>query len=316
VLLGVSTPSAASSAIAWVVPVLIGGALTVLSVERMGGLRSSGGPEVVPASEFWEFTRPRSASQALQIGLEKLDVILITALLGTGLAGIYGTVSRFATAGNFLIFSVAQAVSPNLRKTIAKPDWDQARLQLRHATSWMVLIAWPYFLVVALKSEALVGLFDQPELLEGTNALTVLGISMMASAAAGPVDLALLMLGRSKASLFGSALAFATDVILLLLLAKPFGLVGAALAWAASVAVQNGVATFLTHKHGNLFGPGRPSLFASIGAVVAVVPVAILTPQTFIGLLIIGAVAGPILLGWIYLNRDVFGLASLGRGRN
>lgn len=310
VLLRTSSPSASHTAIAWVVPVLAGAVLTVGSVKRMGGLRSSGGAAVVPASEFWEFTRPRSVSQALQIGLEKLDVILITALLGTGLAGIYGTVSRFATAGNFLIFSVAQAVSPNLRKTIASQNWESARLQLRQATSWMVMIAWPYFLVVAIKSEALAGLLGEPDLLDGTSALTVLGLGMMASAAAGPVDLALLMLGKSKASLVGSALAFTTDIVLVLLLAKPFGLVGAAIAWAASVAVQNGVATLLTHRHGNLFGPGRPSLIASVGAIVAVVPVALLTPQSFMGLLIVGAVAIPLLLGWIYLNRDVLGLLT------
>lgn len=295
--------------LAWVLPVLLGAVFTAMTLVRMGGFQQGTGEPAVPRTEFWDYTKPRALSGALQISLERIDVLIITALLGAGLSGIYATVSRFATAGNFLIFSVAQAISPNLRKVIAAEQWDQARSQLRQATSWMVLIAWPYFLVLAFKSEAMAGLFDQPELLSGSKALMILGFGMMASAAAGPVDLALLMLGRSKESLWGSALAFATDIIGLFLLAKPFGLAGAAVAWAASVAVQNGVATLLTYKHGRLFGPGRPSLVASVGAGLAVVPVALLTPQTFTGLVVVGAVALPIMAGWIYGNRRTLGLA-------
>lgn len=314
VIFSATESSAWKVAMAWVVPVLVGGVLTVAAVARMGGFRTT--PETEPevsASQFWDYTKPRAVSGGLQIGLEKIDVLLITAFLGAGLAGIYASVSRFATAGNFLIFSVAQAISPNLRKAIAGEMWNSARTQVRQATAWMVMIAWPYFLVVAFKSEAMAGLFNNPELLAGSTALTVLGLGMMASAAAGPVDLSLLMLGKSKASLWASALAFATDVILVFLLVKPWGLVGAALAWAASVSVQNGVATVLTRKHGGLFGPGRPSLVAAGGALVAVVPIALITPQSFSGLLIVGAVAVPILLTWIYFNRDVLGLPALGR---
>lgn len=306
-------PSAAKVAIAWSWPVIAAGALTVIAVSRMGGLRGDGKTSEVSSPEFWRYTRPRAVSGALQIGLERIDVLLISAILGKGPAGIYGSVSRFATAGNFLIFSVAQAVSPNLRKAIASEKWESARTQVRQATAWMVMIAWPYFLVVAFKSEAMAGLFNNPELLEGANALTILGLGMMASAAAGPVDLTLLMLGKSKASLMGTAAAFATDIVLVLLLAKRFGLVGAAIAWAASVAVQNGIATVLTRKHGGLFGPGRPSIVAAIGALIAVIPVALITPQTFTGLLIVGLVAVPLLLGWMFANKDLLGLAALGR---
>ena len=316
VILIADESSAWKVALAWVWPVVIGGVLTVLAVARMGGFRTSSAEPEVSSSEFWSYTKPRSVSGALQIGLERIDVLLITAFLGTGLAGIYGSVSRFATAGNFLIFSVAQAVSPNLRKAIAAEKWESARAQVRQATAWMVMIAWPYFLVVAFKSEAMAGLFNKPELLEGSNALTVLGLGMMASAAAGPVDLTLLMLGKSKASLWGSALAFATDIILVVLLAERFGLVGAAIAWSAAVAVQNGVATVLTRKYGGLFGPGRPSVVAGVGALLAVIPISLVTPQTFVGLLIVGVVAIPLLLGWIYLNRELLGLAdALSRGR-
>ena len=314
VILFSDQPSAAKVAVAWVWPVIAAGVLTVMAVSRMGGLQSNGSEGEVSSSEFWTYTRPRAVSGALQIGLERIDVLLITAILGKGPAGIYSSVSRFATAGNFLIFSVAQAISPNLRKAIASEKWTSARTQVRQATAWMVMIAWPYFLIVALKSEAMAGLFNNPSLLEGTSALTVLGLGMMASAAAGPVDLTLLMLGKSKASLWGTASAFATDIILVLLLTPWLGLVGAALAWAAAVAVQNGIATILTRKHGGLFGPGRPSIVAAIGATLIVVPVALLTPQTFTGLVIAGVIAVPLLLGWIFLNRDLLGLAALRGG--
>ena len=110
-----------------------------------------------------------------------------------------------------------------------------------------MLVAWPYFLLVATKSDPLARLINDSY---GADAeiLPILAIGMMVSAFAGPIDLTLLMLGRSQASLVGVAAAMATDIALLFVLAPPFGLVGAAIAWSAAVAVQNVVATWLVHR--------------------------------------------------------------------
>lgn len=302
-------PSATAIAVAWASPVLIGLAVAIVSVTRLGGWQQHG-PPLVTGREFWSYTRFRALSTTMQIALERIDVIVISALLGSGPAGVYGALSRYISAGNFLIFSVAQAMSVHLRRATAAKNMDRAKELLQRTTGWVVALAWPYFLVLAFKAEPLAELIN-PRFGEDASILPVLALGMMVSAFAGPIDLMLLMLGRSKASLVGVTLAMVTDVVLLFALAPPFGLMGAAIAWAAGVAVQNATATVLVWRDTGFGQTAGPSLVAAAGALIAVGPVALLTPNSFVGLLVTGAIAGPLLAGWLIVFRDRVGLQEL-----
>ncbi len=107
--------------VAWGAPVVLAAGATVVATARLGGL-SDLGPSAVTAGEFWSYARPRAISTGLQIAHERVDILIVGAMLGTGLAGVYGGLSRFATAGNFIAFALTQAVSPNLRKAITAGD--------------------------------------------------------------------------------------------------------------------------------------------------------------------------------------------------
>jgi O-antigen/teichoic acid export membrane protein len=302
-------PTPTDIALAWGLPVVVGLGVAVAAVGRLGGWQHHG-PSRVSTTEFWGYTRFRAVSTAMQIGLERIDVIVVSALLGTAAAGVYGSLSRYITAGNFLIFSVGQAMSTHLRRAIAGNDVDRARHLLQRTTGWVVLVAWPYFLLVATKSGPLARLIND-EYGRNANILPILAFGMMISAFAGPIDLMLLMLGRSKASLAGVTLALATDLALLALLTKPFGLVGAAAAWAAGVAVQNGLASWLVHRDGGLTQLATPSLLGGLIAVVAVVPIGLATPDSLGGLLIAAAGSGVLWLTALWLCRRPMGLDGL-----
>ena len=297
---GQPTPTALAAA--WGLPVLLGFLAAVVSVARLGGLRSSTS-KPVSSRDFWSYTRPRALSTALQIALERLDVILVSAFVGVPAAGVYGALTRYISAGNFLIFSVGQAVSAHLRRAVAAADWDAARGLLQRATGWLVLIAWPYFLLVGLKPAPLADLLNS-EYVADARILSVLALGMLFSAAAGPIDLTLLMLGRSTASLVGVAVAIVADLLLLIVLTPSFGLMGAAIAWAASVAIQNGLASWFVHSESGLRAQARPAVVAAALAMIAVVPVALLTPNSLLGLLMAAVVVAVVLLiGAIRLNR-------------
>ncbi len=302
-------------ALAWCGPVIIAAIAAGWWAHRLGGFEGTGS-SAVTATAFWSYTRPRAVSTALQIALERIDVILVAAFVGQGPAGVYGALSRFVTAGNFVIYSVAQAVSPNLRRALSVPDWETARGLLHRATAWLVLLVWPYFLLLGLKPEPLAEILN-PAFVSDASLLTVLAIGMMVSALAGPIELTLLMLGRSTLALVGVALAIVTDLVLIWLLAPHWGLRGAAIAWAASIVIQNLAATFfvgrLSGRAGDntgapLLGPSRRAAVAGAGAVVAVVPVALVTPNSLVGLLIAGFVAAPILAGWGWRFQHELGL--------
>lgn len=303
-------PSLAAVALAWATPIWLGVAIGGVALWRLGGLASHGPPPVSPA-EFWRFTRPRSLAVAAQIGLERIDVILVSLWAGEASAGIYGTLSRFATAGNFLVFSLGQATAPTLRRAINANQWPAARAALQRSTGWIVLVAWPYLLLVGVESQPLAQ-YLSPELTPGASALTILALAMAINAFTGPIDLTLLMLGASRSSLVGVMLALVVDVVLTWWLVPILGINGAALAWGAAVIVQNGLASVLVYRASGLVAPARPALIAAAGAIVAVVPIGLSSPETLAGMIVTGVVAFTIWAGWALVFRRQLQLGPMG----
>ncbi len=302
VLTGNASPTAL--ALAWAVPVILGAVAAVWWTIRLGGLNQGDCPVTRPM--FWAYCRPRAVSSALQIALERIDIVLISAILGDSAAGIYGSVTRFVAAGNFLIFSVAQANSPRLRLSIATERWQDAQHMMRQTTAWLVAGAGTYFLGVAAQSESLSRLFGE-EYVAGADALRIAALGMVGSALAGPVDLGLLMTGRSGLSLVAAAAAVVTDLVGVVVLAPHWGMAGAAFAWALAVCVQNGLATIILRSVSPLMGPGRPAAIALVGAVLATLP-AWLAPQNLAGLVISGLLAAVIGGSWLFWFRRQLGL--------
>ncbi len=287
--------------VAWGLPVAIGAVLAAVLVGRLGGWERGDGRRM-KSSDFWSYTRPRALSTALQIALERIDVVLVGAFVGLGAAGVYGALTRFITAGNFLMYSVAQAISPGLRRAIANEQWDKARNVLQKATGWLVLIAWPYFLAISLKPEPLAELLSSGYV-DDASIMGFLAIGMMFSALSGPIELNLLMLGRSGLALIGIVVAIVADVLLLGILTPSQGLAGAAIAWSVSVAAQNLINAYFVRRETieraerPLIAPSSRALLAGVIAIVSVVPISLVTPNSFVGLVIVGVVAGPLTIG-------------------
>ncbi len=292
-------PSPTAFALAWGIPVVLAAAAALVAVQRLGGFHREG-PALVSAGEFWRFVRPRSVSTALQIVLERIDVIIVSALAPqTGLeaevaSGIYGSLSRFITAANFLVASLTQAVTPKIRRAFANENKPRAQRLIDQTTGWMVMILWPYLLLLALLPTPIIGLVASNEdAVLGASALTILSLGIMVSPAAGPADGTLLMLGRSGWSLAGTAVAVVIDIVLLVVLVPRLGLAGAALAWVAAVATANVLPLVLTRRFANLRPyPGRPAIIAALGAIAAVVPLGLVVPDTLTGLFLATTVAG------------------------
>jgi len=87
-----------------------------------------------------------------------------------------------------------------------------------------------------------------PAYVAGASSVVVLAIVMMAATAAGPVDVVLLMAGRSGASLASVVISLAVDVIGCLLLLPTLGILGAAVAWAAAIVARNVITIVLAKR--------------------------------------------------------------------
>jgi O-antigen/teichoic acid export membrane protein len=79
----------------------------------------------------------------------------------------------------------------------------------------------------------------KPEYVAGASSLEVLAIAMLVATAIGPVDIVLLMGGRSMWNLFNVVVALVLNLALSFVLVPRIGIAGAACAWAASILFNN-----------------------------------------------------------------------------
>jgi O-antigen/teichoic acid export membrane protein len=189
-------------------------------------------------SEFWRFTAPRSFAGFFQVGILWLDTLLIGALQSASDAGAYAAATRYITVGTFANLAVIQVLGPKLSELLARHDRPGAQHVYQVATSWLMMLIWPFYLTLVVFAPALLGILDQNS--GDTQAvLVILGLTMLVATGIGPVDVVLLMGGRSSYNLINTIVALSANVALNLLLIPRFGIVGAAIAWSVSILINN-----------------------------------------------------------------------------
>jgi O-antigen/teichoic acid export membrane protein len=229
-------------AFAWAVPQALGfgaaaGAL-ILLIRRGQTSRSAFRPTAETAAEFWRFAAPRGVAGIFQITLFWLDTILVAALASPHDAGIYKAAISYITQGTFANQAIVFVIGPLLSALLAQELHDRARSVYQTATWWLSALAWPVYLTLAIFAPLCMSVFG-PEFVSGGTTLVILAVPMLLAMAAGPVNVVLLMAGKSVWNLLNVALALVTNVVLNVLLIPPFGITGAAVAWAATIVVWN-----------------------------------------------------------------------------
>jgi O-antigen/teichoic acid export membrane protein len=230
-------------ALAWAVPHALGltaaiGALVL--VMRRAARPDRGGYRPTPSltSEFWRFTAPRGAAGILQITLAWLDTILVAALASPHEAGIYKAAISFINQGSFANQAIVFVVGPLLSGLLAQRLHERAQSVYHTATWWLSALAWPIYLTFAVFAPLFMSVFG-PEFVAGAKVLVILALPMLVAMAAGPVNVVLVMAGKSSWNLFNVGIALVTNIVLNVLLIPPFGITGAAVAWAATILVSN-----------------------------------------------------------------------------
>jgi O-antigen/teichoic acid export membrane protein len=190
------------------------------------------------ARRFWRFTLPRSFAATFRVALQWLDVVFVAALASPEAAVVYGVATRLIQFGLLAAFSVSQAVEPRLAHALSEGRKDDALHLYRVATVWLILLTWPIYITLTLFAPAILNVFG-PEFVAGEGVVIILAVSVMFGAASGPVDILLLMAGKSSWSLANTAVALTISILLNLLLIPVWGIAGAAVAWSASRIVGN-----------------------------------------------------------------------------
>ena len=266
----------------WVVPVAITCVLALGAVRQL--LRAETGPGAdssraggraqlrTLASDFWRFALPQSLSGVLMVAVVWIDVILLGAFQSSQKAGVYATLSRYLLVGELALSAISLAIGPIMSRLLAvdgkEDERERAQSLFRFGTSWVAAVASPIYLVMAVFSPVLMQLFGS-SFLDGSDALSILSLAMLANVTAGPVVMVLLMGGRSDLILWDSAAAFAANMVLNLLLIPTLGMVGAAIAWATSVIGLNALALGQVRHAWQIHPFGRPLALITGSAVIS-----------------------------------------------
>ena len=305
---------------AWGLPYVVAAAAGLWALRAglggIGRLRRGDAAAVRAAGrEFWRFTLPRAVASVAQILLQRLDIVLVAALLGARDAAIYTAATRFLVLGQFISQAIAAPVQPRLSAALANDDTPRARNLYRVSTCWIVLISWPVFATVAIFAPLYLGLFGS-DYSSGVWVVVVLACSMLVAAAVGVVDAVVIMAGRSSWNLATTLAALAVNVIIDVTLIPSIGIIGAAIGWCAAIVAANLVPLALAWRGLGLhpFGPTVLAACALTAVCFGVLPLAgrtVSTAGAAVGLAI--GIVGYLVAVWHWRHR--FELTAFLRAR-
>ena len=273
-------------------------------------------PAPVTARSYWFFTAPRGVQSIMQIALQRLGIVLVSAILGPGSAAVYAAVTRFLVFGQLGAQAITSAVQPQLGHLLFSGDRKGAGRVYQISTCWLVLLTWPLYLGLAVFSKQIPQFFGQ-RYDAGTGVLIVLAAAMLVATGSGLVDVVLAMAGRTTWTLGNTVLALVVNVTLSLLLLPHIGILGAGIAWAAAIVCNNvlPVTQLAISLRLHPFGKGTLLAMASALGWLGLLPAAAGLALSFTALVLVPATAVG-LVGYVataWRLRSVFELEALMR---
>ncbi|HYJ73620.1 MAG TPA: oligosaccharide flippase family protein, partial [Actinomycetota bacterium] len=218
-------------------------------------------------AEFWRFTGPRGLAAIFQTTSLWLNTLLIGALRSTKEAGVYAASTRYLAMAAMAAVAIRQVLAPKLSELLARRSTERASAAFQTTTSWMVALNWPIYLALLTFGPVLLAVFGR-DFADGQVVLVVLAAAMLVATSVGPVDVVLLMGGRSAWNLANTLVALAANLALNFALTPRYGLAGAAVAFAAGILLNNLLPLVQVWRSMGLhpFGPGT-GVAAALSAV-------------------------------------------------
>lgn len=230
---------------AWAAPLAV--FVVIAGVVLTRQLRSTAGTGTAPPTDvdvagMWRFALPRGASTLIERVRDWAGVLIVLAIAGPVVGGVYAVVNRLVYAG-YMVEQAARIVAgPRISRALATGDRAEASRLFLDVTRGIVSVSWPFYLLLAVFAPAVLSLFG-PEFVVGALPLTLLSLALMLATTAGMVQSILLMGGRSSWQLLNRIAELTTLVVVTLVLVPRLGLTGAALGWMAAILVDTTLAT-------------------------------------------------------------------------
>lgn len=240
--------TAVLASVAWAVPAAVAMILALIVLwhritvqERRANGPGKWWPDRELHARIWKFSLPRWYSAGVEQSITWFDVVLVGSIAGTGAAGVYGTVSRFVTAGLIVSTAMRMVVSPRFSALLGEKKIAQVQELYTTSMTWILMLGVPIYGIFIFFATTLMGWFGE-EFGDGATPLVILSAGSLALLVAGNVDAVLMMSGRSGWLAFNKSVVLALNITGNLVLVPLWGISGAAAAWAFSFLVDSTLA--------------------------------------------------------------------------
>lgn len=178
------------------------------------------------------------------------DVIMLGAIKGARLAGIYAVANRGAELITFVLLAVNTVLSPTVASLYSAGNKKQLQRVVTKSARMVLLFSSLIAFGMIIFGHWYLSLFGQ-DFPQGRTALTILSSGQIVNAAMGSVGMLLIMTGHERYAATGIGISAAFNVFLNALLIPPFGMEGAAIATTSSMVIWNLIlAIFVYRKPG------------------------------------------------------------------
>lgn len=212
---------------------------------------------------FWRYSGSQAANQTAQIGLEKLDIILLGPLAGLAAQASYNAANRLTHLAVLAWYAMNLPNSALWARLFEQDRNDEVARSAKVASGWGVLIVGPLLASYLLFGHVWTGLLS-PDLEQGGSALAVLAAGLFAVLLLGPCENLLLMAGHSGRSFVNNLVALAVNIGCNLLLIPRFGAVGAAISWVVALAVVRLLASWFLWRERGVAAWSSSALLAAV----------------------------------------------------
>jgi O-antigen/teichoic acid export membrane protein len=228
-------------------------------------------PDGLPIRRLIHFSAPLGVADAVNLGLQRGDVVAVGLVTGSpAQTAAYAVAREIVTSLSKVRQGFDQVLAPVAAELHAGERHHELATSVAMAARWSATVAAPIALVLAIYPDVVLRLFGV-SLPAAATALTVLAVGRWVDVATGPTAVLLGMVGRPRRVLVAAAAGLALATLGQAVLTPALGLVGAAAATSSGLVAVNLLALYWLDRLEGLHplsGLARPvALTAVAGAV-------------------------------------------------
>lgn len=196
---------------------------------------------------WWSSAAAFALVNTLNLVYVKADVLMLGAIGGTELVGVYSIAAKFSELLRFFLAIVYLVVSPMIADLYAGGKLEELQILATKSARGVLLLSLPLVVVFYFFGGWILGFFGA-EFSDGYGALMILCVGQLFNLACGIGANLLMMTGHERATFWGLLLSTAVNLFFNAWLIPSMGMEGAAIATVLGIMVWNVILLYLVRQ--------------------------------------------------------------------